>query len=389
MTPETPGRFEILARDAGSAARTGRLHTAHGVIETPVFMPVGTQATVKAMTPADLEALDFRVILGNTYHLHSRPGDELIERMGGLHRFMGWNRAILTDSGGFQVFSLSRLRKLTEKGVEFQSPYDGTWRFIGPVEAMAIQRRLGSDIAMVFDECPPYPCGRDYACEAVERTVEWAALCARQPRAPGQLVFGIVQGGIHADLREACAGKLKEIGFDGYAIGGVSVGEPDELILPGVEATAPHLPEERPRYLMGVGLFTQMVEAVALGVDMFDCVMPTRYARNGTAITRRGRYPLKAARYREDTGPIEEGCRCYACRNFSRAYIRHLVNVGEMLGGQLLTLHNMHGYAELLKEVREAIRTGGFGALRERIRREYQLVRADHGPEDGDDRPTE
>ncbi len=362
------GTFEILATDPHSAARRGRLHTAHGVVETPVFMPVGTQGTVKAMSPAELEEMDCRILLGNTYHLNDRPGMEVIANAGGLHRFMGWDRAILTDSGGFQVFSLTRLRKVTDRGVEFRSHNDGARHFLGPVEAMAIQRTLGSDIAMVFDECPPYPCEREYACKAVERTLTWAALCAEQPRADGQLVFGIVQGGVYPELRERCARELVAMGFDGYAIGGVSVGEPDELILPGVEMGIAALPAERPRYLMGVGGLGQMVESIARGVDMFDCVLPTRVARNGTAVTRRGRYSLRNAEHKLALGPIEEGCGCYACRRFSRSYVRHLLNVNEILGVRLLTIHNLYRHLELLKEIREAISAGTFGALRAEFR---------------------
>ncbi len=371
-----PGTFEITCKDSATAARCGVLHTAHGPVETPVFMPVGTQGTVKAMDPAELEAWNYPIILGNTFHLHERPGEDLVEEMGGLHRFIGWPHAILTDSGGFQIFSLADLRKVSDDGVAFQSPRDGTRRFIGPAEAMAIQRRLGSDIAMVLDECPPYPCTRESACEAVRRTLKWASLCAVQPRAPGQLVFGIVQGGVHGDLREACASGLTDIGFDGYAIGGVSVGEPDTLIAQGVEHGVRHLPPDRPRYLMGVGLIPQMAEAIARGVDMFDCVMPTRYARNGTALTRRGRRPVKAARYARDERPIEEGCTCAACTRFSRAYVRHLMHAGEILGVRLLTAHNLHCYAGFIREARQAIRDGAYGAFVERVRREYRL-RAD------------
>ncbi len=361
------GTFEITAKDAGSKARTGRLQTAHGVVETPVFMPVGTQATVKTLSPDELEAMDCRILLGNTYHLNARPGVEIVSKMGGLHRFMGWDRAILTDSGGFQVFSLAKLRKITAEGVRFQSHIDGSTHFLGPKEAMAIQRGLGSDIAMVLDECPPFPSTWDYACQAVDRTLAWAALCAQQPRADGQLVFGIVQGGVYTDLRERCAKALQEIGFDGYAIGGVSVGEPEELIAKGVESCVDTLPESRPRYLMGVGEFKQMTEAVARGVDMFDCVMPTRLARHGTAFTRQGRYPAKASLYREDPRPIEEGCSCGACQRFSRAYIRHLLNVNEVLGIRLLALHNVHRYLEFMKEMREAIRQGTFAQFREQV----------------------
>ena len=355
-----PGTFEIVAQDTKSQARVGRLHTAHGVVDTPVFMPVGTQATVKSMSPAELEAMDCRILLGNTYHLNARPGVEIVSKCGGLHKFMGWPRAILTDSGGYQVFSLAKLRKIKDEGVEFQSHIDGSRHHLGPVEAMAIQRGLGSDIAMVLDECPPFPCTWDYACQAVDRTLAWAALCARQPRADGQLVFGIVQGSVFPDLRERCSKGLQEIGFDGYAIGGVSVGESDELIYKGIEGCVDTLPLERPRYLMGVGEFTQMTGAVARGVDMFDCVMPTRLARHGTAFTRKGRYPVKAALYKEDLRPVEEGCDCYACRGFSRAYIRHLLNVNEILGIRLLALHNVHRYLEFMREMRAAIVEGRF-----------------------------
>ena len=358
------GNFEILATDPSSAARRGRLTTAHGVVETPVFMPVGTQGTVKAMSPEELEGMDCQILLGNTYHLNDRPGMEVVEACGGLHKFMAWDRAILTDSGGFQVFSLARLRKITKDGVRFRSHNDGVEHFLGPREAMSIQRVLGSDIAMVFDECPPFPCDRDYACQAVDRTLDWAALCAQQPRAEGQLVFGIVQGSTFPDLRERCARELVGMNFDGYAIGGVSVGEPDELIIPGVEMGVVGLPEEKPRYVMGVGGMRQMVEAIARGIDMFDCVMPTRMARNGTAVTRNGRFSVRAGACRLDLRPIEEGCTCYACRRFSRAYIRHLLNVDEILGVRLMSIHNLHRYLEFLKEIRTAIEKGTFAELR-------------------------
>jgi queuine tRNA-ribosyltransferase len=330
-------------------------------------MPVGTQGTVKAMTPRELTEAGTQMVLGNTYHLNLRPGADIVEACGGLHRFMGWNGPILTDSGGYQVFSLARLRRVRDDGVEFQSHVDGERVFLGPVEAMAIQRRLGSDIAMVFDECPPYPCDRNYACQAVDKTLAWAALCSRQPRAPGQLVFGIVQGGAYADLREQCARRLVETGFDGYAIGGVSVGEPEAVLLDGVRHSLGPLPADRPRYLMGVGRMRQMARAVAQGVDMFDCVMPTRYARNGTAFTARGRLPVKAGEFKRDTRPVEEGCECYACRNFSRAYIRHLLNVNEILGVRLLTVHNLHRYMAFMRELREAVARGAFEAWCERV----------------------
>jgi queuine tRNA-ribosyltransferase len=363
----TACRFEILKTDHQTKARRGRVITAHGVVDTPVFMAVGTQGTVKAMTPAELEDLGTQIVLGNTYHLSIRPGIEVVEQCGGLHRFMGWKRAILTDSGGFQVFSLATMNKITDDGVEFQSHFDGARHFLGPKETMDIQRRLASDIAMVLDECTPYPCDREYACKAVDRTLAWAALCARQPRVAGQMVFGIVQGSVYADLRERCARELVSMGFDGYAIGGVSVGEPHELIIRGIEDSVSHLPADRARYLMGVGSMVHMVEAVARGVDMFDCVMPTRLARHGAAFTRTGRYPVKAGAYANDTRPIEEGCACYACRNFTRAYVRHLLNVNEILGLRLLTIHNLYRYGEFAREIREAIDQGTFDRLRARF----------------------
>lgn len=362
--------------DPGTGARRGRLWTAHGPVDTPVFMPVGTQGTVKAMTPAELLELDTQIVLGNTYHLHLRPGTDVIEDCGGLHRFMGWDRALLTDSGGYQVFSLARLNRISDEGVEFQSHFDGARHFLGPREAMDIQRRLGSDIAMVLDECAPYPCDRDYACKAVDRTLSWAAHCARQPRADGQLIFGIVQGSTYGDLRERCAGDLARMGFDGYAIGGVSVGEPHELILRGIRDSVAHLPADRPRYLMGVGSRRHMVEAVANGVDLFDCVIPTRLARHGTAFTRAGKYPVKASRHARDARPVEEGCSCYACRNFTRAYVRHLLNVNEILGVRLLTLHNLHRYREFAVEMRAAIEQGVFAGFKERF-----LAECDEEPE--------
>ncbi len=360
MSFENAGRFTITAGDVGSAARTGILHTLHGAVETPAFMPVGTQGTVKTMSPADLEALDVPILLGNTYHLNLRPGMDVIEACGGLHAFMGWHGPILTDSGGFQVFSLAGLRKIREDGVEFNSHIDGSRVFLGPVEAMRIQRILGSDIAMVFDECPPHGCSREYACQSVEKSIAWAGVCAEQARATGQLVFGIVQGGEFTDLRLRCARELVGIGFDGYAVGGVSVGEPADVLLRGIADGVAALPEARPRYLMGVGRMHQILRAVAMGVDMFDCVMPTRYARNGSAFTRVGVYPVKAGAYRLDTRPVEEGCRCYTCTHFSRAYVRHLLNAREILGVRLLTVHNLYRYQMFMKEVREAVRGGFF-----------------------------
>ena len=364
-----PGCFEITHSCADTSARTGVLTTAHGEVQTPVFMPVGTQATVKAMSPAEMKGMDVPIILSNTYHLLNRPGIEIIESCGGLHRFMGWDRPILTDSGGFQVFSLAGLRKVTDKGVEFSSHSDGRKLFLGPVEVMDIQKRLGSDIAMVIDECVPYPCDHDSACAAVDKSLSWAALCLEQERAEGQLVFGIVQGSDYPDLRERCARELVAMEFDGYAVGGVSVGEPGNVLMKGVDASVPFLPESKARYLMGVGKMWQMVEAIARGIDMFDCVMPTRFARNGSAFTRTGRYPVKAGEYKADDRPVEEGCDCYACSNFSRAYIRHLFNVTEILGIRLLSIHNIHRYMRFMEEIRDAINAGEFGKLREEWRR--------------------
>ena len=361
------GTFEILHEDPTSKARLGRLWTAHGPVDTPVFMPVGTQATVKAMAPWELEAEGCQILLGNTYHLNVRPGMDAIERFGGLHAFQDWRGAILTDSGGYQVFSLTSLRKMTPDGVWFQSHVDGTRMFMGPKESMAIQRTLGSDIAMAFDECPPCPCTPEYAHEAVDRTLAWAAICAEQPRAAGQLRFGIAQGGVYPAERERCAKGLLALGpgaCDGYAIGGVSVGEPDELIMPGVRMTVDLLPRDRPRYLMGVGQFWQMSESVAEGVDMFDCVMPTRLARHGMVFTRTGRYSVRNAVNRLDDRPMEEGCGCMACRRFTRGYIRHLLNVGEILGVRLTALHNIHAYFDFIARMRQSIREGTFASFR-------------------------
>jgi queuine tRNA-ribosyltransferase len=365
-----PGTFEILKRASGSFARLGRLWTAHGVVETPAFLPVGSKGAVKTVSPAELKMLGVQMILSNTYHLVIRPGIEIIETAGGLHKFMGWDGPILTDSGGYQIFSLAKLVKIRDGGVEFASHIDGKRFFIGPAECMEIQRRLGSDIVMCFDECLPYPCDREYACNSVERTLAWALICKKTPLAQGQLVFGIVQGGEYKDLRIRCASRLKEIGFDGYAIGGVSVGEPEELMIPAIENSVQELPYERPRYLMGVGKRHQIIQAVERGVDLFDCVMPTRYARNGSAFTSNGSYHVKAGEYKADTRPVEEGCGCYACQHFSRAYIRHLLNIDEVLGIRLLTIHNIHWYMRFMEEVRNAIKNDSLELLKEKLQRE-------------------
>jgi queuine tRNA-ribosyltransferase len=353
--------FELLKTDTTTKARLGKLTTAHGVIETPVFMPVGTQASVKALDPRELLEMGTQIILGNTYHLNIRPGMEIIRAAGGLHRFMNWNLPILTDSGGFQVFSLSKIRKIQAHGVEFRSHLDGSLLFLGPKEAMGIQRELGSDIAMVFDDCPPHTATAKELKAAVERTIRWAAECREQPRANGQLVFGIVQGGSNAEMREHCAKALIEMKFDGYAIGGVSVGEPEPEMLKAIEISEPHLPTNQPRYAMGLGTPAQMVELIARGVDMFDCVLPTRVARNGTAFTHKGTISIKGGMFKSDFTPIEEGCECYACKNFTRAYLRHLLNVNEILGLRMLSVHNSHMYLKVMQEVRKAIANGTFG----------------------------
>jgi queuine tRNA-ribosyltransferase len=316
------------------------------------------------MDPRELDETGTQIILGNSYHLFIRPGLEIIEQAGGLHKFMNWTKPILTDSGGFQVFSLSEIRKVKPHGVEFRSHLDGTPLFFGPKEVMEIQRVLGSDIAMVFDECPPHDKPLKDIRAAVERTIRWAGECRAQPRVPGQAVFGIVQGGSHAELRKECAQALVAMNFDGYAIGGVSVGEPEPEMMKAVEYTTPFLPENQPRYAMGLGTPAQMVELVARGVDMFDCVLPTRVARNGTAMTARGAISIKGGFNKADFRPIEEGCQCYACQHFTRAYLRHLINVGEILGLRMLSVHNIHFYLKLMADLRAHLAAGTFGEFR-------------------------
>jgi queuine tRNA-ribosyltransferase len=394
--------FELLARDSSSKARRGRLTTAHGAIETPVFMPVGTQGSVKAVSPRELHDLRAQIILGNTYHLFVRPGLEVIRHFGGLHRFMNWDGPILTDSGGYQIFSLAKLRKITDEGVRFQNHLDGTPTFISPEIAMEIQATLGSDIAMVLDECPPWPCEHDYAARSLEMTIRWARRCKeaalrfrenvvacavpsaetddvatlhsplRTADATTQLVFGIVQGATFADLRRSSAEATVEIGFDGYAIGGVSVGEPEPEMMAAVENSEPFLPAGKPRYCMGLGTPPQMIELVARGVDMFDCVLPTRLARNGTAFTAGGTLNLKNAEFTLDTRPIEEGCACPACAEFTRGYIRHLLKAEEILGLRLITLHNLHFYLELMRRTRDTIDAGTFGQFRKQFVANYR-----------------
>jgi queuine tRNA-ribosyltransferase len=354
--------FGIRATDG--FARRGTLTLAHGTVETPAFMPVGTYGTVKAMSPAELVGLGAQIVLGNTFHLWLRPGLEVISKHGGLHRFMGWERPILTDSGGFQVFSLGALRKLSEEGVAFQSPVNGDRLFLTPEEAMRIQRTLNSDIAMAFDECTAYPATRDEAAQSMRLSMRWAERSRRAHEGNANAVFGIVQGGMYEDLRDESAGELVRIGFDGYALGGVSVGEPKEDMRRIVEHCAPRLPAHAPRYLMGVGTPEDIVHAVANGIDMFDCVLPTRNARNGWLFTSRGDVKIRNARHREDTGPLDPDCACYTCRHFSRAYLHHLDRTGEMLGPRLNTIHNLHYYLTLVAGLREAIAAGKLAEFR-------------------------
>lgn len=369
--------YTLLKTDSSSKARAGILHTRRGDVETPVFMPVGTQATVKAVSPDELRSLGARIVLGNTYHLHVRPGEEVIRDLGGLHSFMGWDRSILTDSGGFQVFSLSKLRRITEEGVHFQNHLDGTPTFIGPETSMRIQRDLGSDVVMAFDECPPFPCTREEAARSLELTTRWERRSRdwwrEQPQEGRPLLFGIVQGSSYADLRELSARSLVEIGFDGYAVGGVSVGEPEPEMMKAVESSVPFLPESSPRYAMGLGTPPQLVEMVARGIDMFDCVLPTRIARNGTAFTAAGTLNLKNAPFARDPGPIEEGCTCPACSTFSRAYLRHLIKAEEILGLRLVTLHNLHFYLTLMRKIRSAILDGSFAEFRREFVAGYRV----------------
>jgi queuine tRNA-ribosyltransferase len=384
--------FELLASDQQSKGRRGRLTTAHGVIDTPAFMPVGTQGSVKGVSPRELRELNAQIILGNTYHLFVRPGLHVIKHFGGLHRFMSWDGPILTDSGGYQIFSLAKLRKITAEGVEFQNHVDGARAFISPEIAMEIQAALGSDVAMVLDECVPYPCEYDYAARSAELTARWAKRCKEwkeknierrteepinyQPSTIDSLLFGIVQGGTFDDLRRESAQAIMELGFDGYAIGGVSVGEPEEEMMRAVESAEPFLPTDKPRYAMGLGTPPQMLEMIARGMDMFDCVLPTRLARNGTTFTATGTLNLKKAEFALDKRPIEENCVCAACRGFSRGYIRHLIKAEEILGLRLITLHNLHLYLNLMNRARTEIERGAFDEFRKGFVAEYKTREA-------------
>lgn len=348
--------YELIKTCKQSGARLGRVHTPHGTIETPVFMPVGTLATVKTMSPEELKQMDAQIILSNTYHLYLRPGYEIVRRAGGLHRFMNWDRPILTDSGGFQVFSLSERRKITEEGVEFKSHLDGSKLFLSPESSMEIQNALGADIIMAFDECPPYPASHEYVKQSLERTTRWAERCLKAHARPhDQALFGIVQGGMYEDLRRQSAEQLTSLDFPGYAIGGLSVGEPKEVMYQMLEITTPLLPANKPRYLMGVGSPDALLEGAIRGVDMFDCVLPTRIARNGTCMTSQGRLVIRNAKYQDDFGPLDPECSCYTCTHYSRAYIRHLIKADETFGIRLTTYHNLHFLLDLMRKIRQAI----------------------------------
>ena len=389
--------FELLATDRHSKARRGRLTSARGVIDTPTFMPVGTQGSVKGVSPRELRELHAQIVLGNTYHLFVRPGLDVIKHFGGLHNFMNWNGPILTDSGGYQIFSLAKLRKITEEGVEFQNHIDGARAFISPEIAMEIQLLLGSDIAMALDECVPYPCEYDYAAQSAEMTTRWAKRCkewkeknaerptpnAQRPTSEGgsinyqlsttnQFLFGIVQGATFEDLRKQSAQAIVHLDFNGYAIGGVSVGEPEDEMMRAVEWAEPLLPGNKPRYAMGLGTPPQLLELIARGMDMFDCVLPTRLARNGTAFTATGTVNLKNAEFILDKNPIEENCVCDACHQFSRGYIRHLIKAEEILGLRLITLHNLHFYLNLMNQARAEIEKGTFDQFRKAFVAEYK-----------------
>lgn len=367
-------RYEFIKQCKQSGARLGRLHTPHGIIETPTFMPVGTQATVKTMSPEELKAMDAQIILSNTYHLFLRPGHDIVKKAGGLHKFMNWDRPILTDSGGFQVFSLSERRKISEEGVEFRSHLSGEKLFLSPEKAMEIQNALGPDIMMAFDECPPYPATYDYVKQSTERTSRWAERClAAHERKHDQALFAIVQGGMFEDLRVQSAKDLTSMDFPGYAIGGLSVGESKEIMYEVLDYTVPHLPFDKPRYLMGVGSPDALIEGSIRGIDMFDCVLPTRIARNGTLMTSQGRLVVRNAKFAEDFGPIDPNCDCYTCKNYSRAYIRHLLKADETFGIRLTTNHNLHFLVNLMKNVREAIMNDSLLDFRDQFFEQYGL----------------
>lgn len=364
--------YELVAEDRKTGARAGLLHTPHGVFKTPMFMPVGTQATVKTVTPEEMEEMGSQIILSNTYHLFLRPGTELIHEAGELHRFMNWNKGILTDSGGFQVFSLGAMRKITEEGVYFRSFLDGSKQFLSPEISIRAQEDLGSDIAMAFDECIPYPADYEYARKSTERTTRWAKRCIKAHQRTDRGIFGIIQGGMYKDLRKQSAMEISSLPFDGVAVGGLSVGEPHDLMYDILEETTQWMPKGKARYLMGVGTPDCLVEGVARGVDMFDCVFPTRVARNGMAMIHTGRMNMKNKQYERDFHPIEESCGCYTCRNYTRAYIRHLYKSEELLAFRLVTIHNLYFLLQFMRDMREAIVQGNFSEFREHFMEHYK-----------------
>ena len=370
-----PVQFELIKTCKQSGARLGVLHTPHGDIPTPIYMPVGTQATVKAMTPREMEELGAKIILSNTYHLHLRPGEDIVREAGGLHSFMDWRHPILTDSGGFQVFSLSGLRKITEEGAAFRSHLDGSKHFISPEKSMEIQQALGADIAMAFDVCSPYPCDHKTAEEAMHRTHRWAERCKKYHTREDQALFGIVQGAFYEDLRIESAKTLADMDFPGYGIGGLSVGEPKPVMYEMLEKIEPYMPKNKPRYLMGVGTPDCFLEGVLRGVDMFDCVLATRIARNGTVFTRNGRLVIRNATYARDFEPLEEGCDCYACQHFSRAYIRHLIKAEEITGARLASIHNLRFLIRMMEEIRQAIMEDRFLDYRREFYEKYDMSR--------------
>ena len=370
-----PFSYELLHTCAQSGARLGVLHTPHGDIQTPIYMPVGTAAVVKAMTSREMEEIGTQILLSNTYHLHLRPGEDLVAEAGGLHRFMDWHKPILTDSGGFQVFSLAGIRTIAEEGVTFQSHLDGSRQFIGPETSMDIQQKLGADIAMAFDVCSPYPCDHETAKANMERTHRWAQRCKEHHTREDQALFGIVQGAFYKDLRIESAKTLSDMDFIGYGIGGLSVGEPKPIMYEMLEEMMPYMPAHKPRYLMGVGTPDCLIEGVLRGIDMFDCVLATRIARNGTALTSAGRLVVRNAQYARDFGPIDPECDCYACTHFSRAYVRHLIKAGEITGGRLLSIHNLRFLIRLMERVRQAIAEDRFLDFRKEFYAKYDMSR--------------
>ena len=370
-----PFSYELIHTCAQSGARLGVLHTPHGDIQTPIYMPVGTAAVVKAMTSREMEEIGTQILLSNTYHLHLRPGEDLVAEAGGLHRFMDWHKPILTDSGGFQVFSLAGIRTIAEEGVTFQSHLDGSRQFIGPETSMDIQQKLGADIAMAFDVCSPYPCDHETARVNMERTHRWAQRCKEHHTREDQALFGIVQGAFYKDLRIESARALSDMDFIGYGIGGLSVGEPKPIMYEMLEEMMPYMPAHKPRYLMGVGTPDCLIEGVLRGIDMFDCVLATRIARNGTALTSAGRLVVRNAQYARDFGPIDPECDCYACTHFSRAYVRHLIKAGEITGGRLLSIHNLRFLIRLMERVRQAIAEDRFLDFRKEFYAKYDMSR--------------